>query len=96
MVKVIKRDKSLQGFQKAKIIRACKRSGTPEPVAKAIALMIYRKVKNKKTVSSVQIKKMIFIIFAKTSKAPKEWKSYAKKKYAKKPKKKKKKSRKKR
>jgi len=79
MVKVVKRDKSLQGFQASKIVKACKGAGVPAPIAETIALMVFRKVKARKTVTSVAIKTMVFDIFAKVGKAPKNWMSYKKK-----------------
>ena len=78
MVKVIKKDKSLQGFQQKKIVKACKCAGVPEPVAKAIASMIYKKVKTKEKVSSTMIKKMIFTVFDKVANAKKKWEAYKK------------------
>ncbi|MFA5406364.1 MAG: hypothetical protein WC307_03335 [Candidatus Nanoarchaeia archaeon] len=80
MVKVVKRDKSLEGYKSAKIVMACKRAGVPEPIAKTIASMVTKKVKNKKTVTSMAIKTMVFELFDKVAKAPKSWMSYKKKK----------------
>lgn len=78
MVKVIKRDKSLEGFKASKIVKACKGAGVPEPIAKTIATMVSRKVKNRKTISSTQIKKMVLDILTKVGKAPAKWRSYKK------------------
>ena len=84
MVKVIKKDKSIQAYKASKIVKACKGAGVPEPIAKTIASMVTKKIKRRKTIKSSEIKKIIFSIIVKTSKAPKKWKAY------KKPKKKKK------
>ena len=78
MVKVIKRDKSLEGFSTSKIVKAVKKAGAPEPIAKAIASMISKKVKNRKTITSTAIKKMIMNIIAKVSKVPANWRKYKK------------------
>ena len=80
MVKVIKRDKSLEAFKSSKISKACKGAGVPAPIADTIALMVSKNVKAKKTITSVQIKKMVLEIIGKVSSAPKKWVSYKKRK----------------
>lgn len=82
MVKVIKKDKSVQPYKVAKIVRACKRCGTPEPIAKTIASMVSKKVKGKKNVTSDMIKKEVFAIFDNVAKAKKEWMKFKKPKKA--------------
>ena len=80
MVKVIKRDKKLEAFKSSKISKACKGAGVPAPIADTIALMVSKKVKARKTITSVQIKKMVLEIIAKVGSAPKKWASYKKRK----------------
>jgi transcriptional regulator NrdR family protein len=78
MVKVLKRDKSLEAFKPAKITRSCKKAGMPEPIAKTVASMISKKVKAKKVVKSMDIMKMIFDVCDKVGKVPAAWKKYDK------------------
>ena len=78
MVKVLKRDKSLEGFQSKKIVRACKGAGVPEEVATAIAKIIRKKVKDKKTVKSERIKTNVLSILKKSCAAIKNWQTYRK------------------
>ena len=84
MVKVTKKNKKAQAFRASKIVKACKKSGVPEPIAKTMAGMVSKKVKKRKTISSSAIKKEIFSIFDKISKAKKHWAAYLKKKSKKK------------
>lgn len=78
MTQVIKRDGKKQAFKSSKIIKACKSAGIPESIAKAIALIIAKKIKGKKEVRSTDIKKMIFEIFETMQKAKKHWENYKK------------------
>ena len=78
MVKVLKKDKSLEGFRAAKVVRACKKAGMPAPIAETIAKMVSRKIARNKVVKSGQIRKIVFDIIAKVSKVPKNWMKYKK------------------
>ncbi len=84
MVRVLKKDKSLQGFQQKKITKACVGAGIPEPVAKGIASVVYIKVKEKDKVSSTMIRKMVFSVIDKVAKAKDKWIKYEEKKKSKK------------
>ncbi|VVB75675.1 Uncharacterised protein [Candidatus Tiddalikarchaeum anstoanum] len=79
MVKVVKTDKSIQGFKSGKIEKACIGAGVPKSIAKAIASDVSRSIKNRKIVKSSDIKKMIFAMFDKIAKAKAHWINYKKK-----------------
>lgn len=76
MVKVIKKDGSIQAFKAAKIVKACKGAGVSAPVAETIAKIISKKVSGKKTVKSKEIKAMVFDIFDNCIKAKNHWINY--------------------
>lgn len=78
MVKVIKRDGKMEGFQPAKIIRACKKAGAPEVIGRALAGEVSRKVRNRKTVRSSEIRKIVLDALLKAGKAAEHWKKYKK------------------
>lgn len=80
MVKVIKKNKKLEGYKPAKIVRACKKAGAPEVIAKAIASAVSKKVRRRKTVKATDIQKMVLGMLTKTGKAADNWKKFLKKK----------------
>lgn len=84
MVKVIKQNKKAEAFSSAKIVKSCKKAGIPEPIAKAIASIVKKKISKKKTIKSSDIKKLIFGILKKLGKIPKSWLKYEKAKRKKK------------
>ncbi|MDD5417734.1 MAG: ATP cone domain-containing protein [Candidatus Nanoarchaeia archaeon] len=84
MVQVIKKSKKKEAFKPAKIVRACKRSGCPEPIAKTIASEVSKKLKGRKIVTSTAIKQMVFSMLMKVEKVRKSWMMFEQRKRAKK------------
>ncbi|MDD2679084.1 MAG: hypothetical protein PHT91_01125 [Candidatus Nanoarchaeia archaeon] len=82
MVKVIKKNKSMQPYKESKVVKSCFKAGTPEPIAKAIGKMVSLQLKGKKTVKSSDIKKKVLIIMSKVGTALKNFKKGFNKKKA--------------
>jgi transcriptional regulator NrdR family protein len=80
MIKVIKKDGSLQDYKESKIVKACIGAGSPLPISKAVAKMVSEKVKGKTKIKSSEIKAMVFAIFNKLGKVPSNWIKFKKKK----------------
>jgi len=78
MVRVVKKDKKLEAFKAVKIVKAVKGAGAPLPIAQAIASMITKEVKGKKTVPSYWIRSRILGVFDSMTAAKKHWMSYKK------------------
>lgn len=79
MVKVIKKDKSVQSFKASKIKNACEKSGVEKGIAKAVSKIVTKNAKKKKTVTSSWVRSEVFKIFDSIAKAKKHWMSYKKK-----------------
>jgi transcriptional regulator NrdR family protein len=80
MIKVVKKDGSLQDYKESKIAKACAGAGAPMPIAKAVAKIVSEKVKGKNKVKSSEIKAMVFAIFKQAGKVPSNWMKFKKKK----------------
>jgi len=79
MVNVIKKGKKAESFKPGKIENSCKKAGVADSIAKAIAGIVSKKAKGKKSVPSSWIKAQVFAIFDSIAKAKKHWIAYKKK-----------------
>ncbi|MFA5084667.1 MAG: ATP cone domain-containing protein [Candidatus Paceibacterota bacterium] len=79
VTKVIKKDKSVQTYSESKIVSACVGAKVPKPIAEAISKMVTSELKEKDSVKSSEIRKMILGILSGLGKSTKIWKAYKKK-----------------